>query len=273
MGEVSQTLSRFRRAEIDHVLALDDKTMDEIDKSLALRAGRQSLADQLKAYDAPDQQPRGAQAGEEQAASWLPTTPMPGRLIELSRGGEKTADQAKAWLRGEVIPQHAEDSRGGPVEGHHRHQRPRRGQGSGGGRVHLRLSGQGLDDRALVLAMAAIAIGAALSIVRSLTSQLGGEPARRGRSGEGDARAGDLTTRIDRERGRHDSRASWPRWPRCKPAWRRWSSARCGVELGKPGHRQHADRAGQPRPEPAHRTTGQQPAADRQRRWSSSPAR
>ncbi len=194
MGVMSQTVNRFRRAENDHVLALDDKTMDEIDKTFA--AQRQSMADQFKAYEPLISGPEERKQVEEIQSALATYYTTHTRLIELSRGGEKTAEQAKAWLRGDsrTALKAVETQLNDVIELNDR------GAAKAAAEADATYASAQRWMIGLALAMAIVAACTAVVIVRSLTRQLGGEPGDVSDLAKAIA-AGDLTTRVDVKAG------------------------------------------------------------------------
>ncbi len=190
MGAMSQTLNRFRLAENDHVLALDDKTMDEIDKTLA--AQRQSMADQIKAYEPLISGPEERKQVEEFQTALATYYTTHTRLIELSRGGEKTAEQAKAWLRGDsrTALKALESQLNDIIELNDR------GAAKAATDADATYASAQRWMIGLALAMAIVAVCTTVVIVRSLSRQLGGEPGDVSDLAKAIA-AGDLTTRVD----------------------------------------------------------------------------
>ncbi len=194
MGVMSQTLNRFRRAESDHVLAFDDKAMDEIDKTLA--AQRQSMADQLKAYEPMIAGPEERKQVDEFQAALAAYFTSNARLLELSRGGEKTAEQAKAWLRGEsLIALKATESELNDVI-----ELNDRGAAKAAADADATYASAQVSMIGLALAMAFVAVGTTVVIVRTLSRQLGGEPGDVSDLAKAIA-AGDLSTHVDVKSG------------------------------------------------------------------------
>jgi CHASE3 domain sensor protein len=99
LAAVRAAANQIRRAEPDHLLSLSDAEMDDIDKRLA--SGKDELTKQEAAYAGLIATPEERTLFEEMQkarGAFLATQP---KLLELSRGGEKTFDQAKAYFRGE----------------------------------------------------------------------------------------------------------------------------------------------------------------------------
>ena len=193
-GEFLASLNHFRRSENDHVLALDDKTMAEIDQSLAIQ--KQQLADKVKQYEALISGPEEQKLVDEfktTLAAYHATHP---RLIELSRGGEKTADQAKAWLRGEsrTALKAVETDLEELIAFNDR------GAAKAAATAAETYESARAWVLAIVLAMSVVAVGTAAFIVRSLSRQLGGEPGDVAALAQAIA-AGDLSRRVEVKAG------------------------------------------------------------------------
>jgi methyl-accepting chemotaxis protein len=194
MGVMSTTLNHFRRAENDHVLALDDKSRSEIEQTFA--SARQSLADQLKAYEplisGPDERKEVDELRNAIDQHYLTHA----KLLTLARGGEKTLEQTKAWLRGESRAsfQAVESQLKDVVDLNDR----------GAAKAAAEAEATHKSARAWVLGllfvMVVVASGMAISMVRTLTRQLGAEPAD---AAELAARVagGDLTTAVSLRSG------------------------------------------------------------------------
>jgi len=193
-GVMSQTINQFRRAENDHVLALDDKTMEEVDKTLATQ--RQSLTDQIKAYEALISGPDERKQVEELQTALAAYYTAHARLIELSRGGEQTADEAKAWLRGDsrAALRAVETQLNDVIELNDR------GAEKAAADADATYAAAQRWMMGLALAMSIIAVGTTLVIVRTLSRQLGGEPGDVSDLAKAIAE-GDLSTRVDVKSG------------------------------------------------------------------------
>jgi methyl-accepting chemotaxis protein len=99
IADIRGTLNQFRRAEADHVMALELKECDEIEKRLA--GLKQALGKQFELY-----QPLISSSRERVLFDALRTVAeryfaVHARLIPLSRGGAQMADAAKDLYRGE----------------------------------------------------------------------------------------------------------------------------------------------------------------------------
>jgi methyl-accepting chemotaxis protein len=164
--------------------------MDEIDKNIS--AQRQSLAEQLKAYEPLISGPEERKQFEEFQTALTAYFTTHTRLIDLSRGGEATAEQAKAWLRGEsrTALKTAEDQLNDIIELNDR------GAAAAAAAADATYASAQQWMMGLALAMTILAVGAAVTIMRSLSSQLGGEPGDVSDLAKAIA-AGDLSTRVD----------------------------------------------------------------------------
>ena len=99
LGEVDAALNEYRRAEIQHVLAVDPAGVAENDKRL--QAARKRIDDALAAYE-----PTISSAEERALFDALKSMTSAhyasnAKLLPLSQGGEAQHDQAKAFLNGE----------------------------------------------------------------------------------------------------------------------------------------------------------------------------
>ena len=99
LAQIRYTSTQYRRAESDHILAIDDATMDAIEKQLS---ELKTKMDQQQAIYEPmiasDEERKGYAQYKQQRDLYFSTNP---KLITLSRGGETTLEAAKAFLRGE----------------------------------------------------------------------------------------------------------------------------------------------------------------------------
>ena len=198
VGEIRFTVNRIRRAEADHVLAMDAKEMDAIEQRID--ALKKTLAEQQRAYEplvsegsektAYDQYQQHRDAYFSALAALLP----------ISRGGEKTFDQAKTSFRersGKAFDLMTEDlnraSDANVKEADKAHQTVQATY------AHARSWTVGL-----VLLAVAIALTLAIAIVRSITRQLGGEPGEAASLARSVA-AGDLGVRVQLRPGDTDS--------------------------------------------------------------------
>ena len=187
MGTMGSTLNQFRRAEDDHVLALDDKTMDEVDKALA--RARQSLTEQLKAYEPLISGPEERKEVDDLHKALAAHFSTHAKLIPLSRGGEKTFDEAKAWLRGDSRASFyaAEAALKDIIELNDR------GAAKASAEAEATYHAARAWVLALLLGMALLASGMAVVIVRTLTRQLGADTAEAAQLAASVA-GGDITT-------------------------------------------------------------------------------
>jgi len=99
LGEIDAALNEYRRAEIQHVLAVDPAGVDDNDKRL--QAARKRIDDALAAYE-----PLVSSADERALFDDLKRMASAhyasdAKLMPLSKGGEAQHDQAKAFLNGE----------------------------------------------------------------------------------------------------------------------------------------------------------------------------
>jgi len=194
MGVLSTTLNHYRRAENDHVLAIDEKTMDEIERSIA--STRQLLTDQLKAYEPLISGPEERKEVDDLNKAIEQHYVTHAKLITLSRSGDKALEQTKAWLRGESRAsfQAVESQLKDIVDLNDR----------GAAKAAAEVEATHQNARAWVLgvllAMVAMASGLAIAIVRSITRQLGAEPADASDLAARVAR-GDLTGAVPLRRG------------------------------------------------------------------------
>jgi len=169
VGMVRNNLNQFRRAENDHVLSSSDAEVAEVDKKLA--EVKQELAATLKAYEPLITSAQERKEYEDYQRSWETYFASHAKLLALSRGSDKTL--AKAYLRGEsrqaftALIKELQDIVDLNDNG-------------------AKLAKQTADadyQRAkawvtgLLLLMAALATGAATTMVRAVMRQLGGEPA------------------------------------------------------------------------------------------------
>jgi methyl-accepting chemotaxis protein len=99
LGAMRNVANEFRRAEAQHLLALDDKEMDGIDKRLD--ETRKRLAEVQKTYEpliSSDEEKRVYEQFKKSLDAYYGANT---KLLPLSRGGEKTLAQAKDYFRGE----------------------------------------------------------------------------------------------------------------------------------------------------------------------------
>ena len=99
LGVLRNKANAYRRLENRHVLSLSDKEMDEIEAQMGER--KKEIGEAMAKYKgllATDEDRRYFDdMGKALDAYW----PTNAKLMQLSRGGEKTLEQAKAYLRGD----------------------------------------------------------------------------------------------------------------------------------------------------------------------------
>jgi methyl-accepting chemotaxis protein len=99
LAQIRYTSTQYRRAESDHIMAIDAAAMDAIEKQLS---ELKTKMDQQQAIYEPmivsDEERKGYAQYKQQRDLYFSTNP---KLITLSRGGETTLEAAKAFLRGE----------------------------------------------------------------------------------------------------------------------------------------------------------------------------
>lgn len=99
LGEIDAALNEYRRAEIQHVLAVDPAGVEDNDKRL--QTARKRIDDALAAYEplvsSPDERALFDDLKHMASAHYASNA----KLIPLSKGGEAQHDQAKAYLNGE----------------------------------------------------------------------------------------------------------------------------------------------------------------------------
>ncbi|HZY19135.1 MAG TPA: MCP four helix bundle domain-containing protein, partial [Ramlibacter sp.] len=190
LGDVRATANQMRRAEAEHLLAGGPNEMEQVEKRL--EELKPVLEAKLAAFEplatAPEQR-AGLQSIKAAQAVWLDTQ---AKLLKLSRGGEYTSEQAKELFRGPS--RHAFNTITTEI-----------------GKVvdfsekasvvaSTAASQAYASARWWLLCITAFALVAAVALsvllVRSITSQLGGEP---GEAAELARRVadGDLSTAID----------------------------------------------------------------------------
>ncbi|WP_394787223.1 methyl-accepting chemotaxis protein [Rhodoferax sp.] len=99
LGEIDAGLNEYRRAEIQHVLAVDPAGVDENDKRL--QAARKRIDDALAKYEpsitSADERAQFEDLKKMTSAHYASNA----KLLPISRGGEAQHDEAKAFLNGE----------------------------------------------------------------------------------------------------------------------------------------------------------------------------
>ncbi|KQM70096.1 methyl-accepting chemotaxis protein [Xylophilus sp. Leaf220] len=194
LGKMRASVNQIRRAESDHLLSFEDREMDAIDQRIA--AAKTTLAQQSAAYE-----PMITTADERTQYDAFRTglgeyfAVQPG-LLTLSRGGEGTLPQAKEMYRGasrtalgktmQSLEQLIETND--------------KGAAAASGAAKSSYDGARNWVIGLLALVCAAAALLAVTIVRSVTRRLGGEPA----SAAGLARsvaAGDLSVPIDLRAG------------------------------------------------------------------------
>ncbi|MDC8783825.1 methyl-accepting chemotaxis protein [Roseateles koreensis] len=99
LGELQDTANQFRRLQANHVMAMDTKEMDGIEREMAGIVSKfESL---LKTYAPMVTDGEERRAYETLAPAYKATGQAHVKLLKLSRGGEQTHDEAKAIYRGE----------------------------------------------------------------------------------------------------------------------------------------------------------------------------
>ena len=99
IGQLRTTANQIRRGEGDHLLSADDKAMDVIEQHFAEL--RKKLEEQQAIYEpmvTSDEEKKAFEGYKQHRDAFLPTHT---KLIALSRGGEKTIEQTKAYFRGD----------------------------------------------------------------------------------------------------------------------------------------------------------------------------
>jgi methyl-accepting chemotaxis protein len=99
VGLIRSTVNKFRRAEADHVMSVDDKDMDTLEKRF--EELKKTLAEQQTTYEPMVSAGNERQAYEQYKQHRDAYFATHEKLLPLSRGGEKTMEQAKAYFRGE----------------------------------------------------------------------------------------------------------------------------------------------------------------------------
>ncbi|NMM13929.1 MAG: HAMP domain-containing protein [Rhodoferax sp.] len=99
LGQIQSTTNQFRRAQAIHIMTVDDKEMDTVEKRF--EELKKKLAEQQTAYEpmitAGEEKKTYEQYKQHRDAFFATHL----KLLPLSRGGDKTLEQAKAYYRGE----------------------------------------------------------------------------------------------------------------------------------------------------------------------------
>ncbi|MFO1198903.1 MAG: methyl-accepting chemotaxis protein [Burkholderiaceae bacterium] len=186
--------NQIRRAEADHVMSVDAKEMEGIEKTAGEAKARLEKAEASYAplAIAPEEKRRYEQFKTEKAAYFA----VQEKLFALSRGGEKTIAQTQALFRGESRERFnaAMASIGELVEIN-----DREADATWASAQATYSKARGL---LIGLAVVAVVLGAvlALLITRGIVRLLGGEPAQAADLARAVA-DGDLTARIDLRAG------------------------------------------------------------------------
>lgn len=198
LGEMRTAANQLRRQEADHVLSVDAAEMAIIearmDKIRTTWAEKQKTYEPLIAF--PEER-AGYEEFKKHRDAYLAAQ---ARLLEVSRGGDKTLQEAKSLFRGESRT--AFDAMaaqvGQLVEFNNK--------GSAESAVAARDTYASAKLLTCLLVGAAVAVAASLAvvIVRSVTRQLGGEPADAAALAQRVA-DGDLSVAIAVRSGDHDS--------------------------------------------------------------------
>ncbi|MBL0727257.1 MCP four helix bundle domain-containing protein [Piscinibacter sp. HJYY11] len=194
LGEVRTFANQMRRVEADHVMAVDAAEMAAMEKRIdELKA---SLNDAMARYEpmiSSDEERSLYSVFRREKEAYLT---IQAKLIEVSRGGEKTADQTKAMFRG------ASRAAFNAMTGEVGKLVELNSKGSEASAAEAKATYQAAIVWASVLILLAVVTAAVLGfvIVRGVKRQLGGEP--------GDAADlaqrvadGDLSTPIHLEPG------------------------------------------------------------------------
>ena len=99
LGQLRNSVNEFRRAEALHVMALDDKGMDEVDKRLD--AGKKKISEVSEKYKLliiSVEEKNGYVQFTKELESYYAAH---AKLLTLSRGGKKTVDQTKDFYKGQ----------------------------------------------------------------------------------------------------------------------------------------------------------------------------
>ncbi len=171
LGDIRITANQIRRAEADHVMSTDPAETAAIDKRLdELRA---QFADRQKTFEPLISSPEERASYEKFKQLRDRYLSAHTRLMDLSRGGEKTMVETKALFRGEsrsafneMVAQQAELVAIND-----------RGAGHAKDAAAATFSSAIFWTVAMIGLAIVVATGMALWIVRTLTAQLGGEPA------------------------------------------------------------------------------------------------
>ena len=99
LGRLRDSIGDFRRGEALHVMALDDKEMDEVDKRL--EASKKKISEFAAKYQlliTNEDEKKGYEQYKKALEAYYAAN---AKLMTLSRGGEKTLDQTKDSYKGE----------------------------------------------------------------------------------------------------------------------------------------------------------------------------
>jgi len=194
LGQLRNRINFFRRSEALHVMALDDKEMDQIDKRIA--DGKKNIAevtDKYKLLVSSDAEKNGLEQYMKALEGYYSAHT---KLLVLSRGGEKTIDQTKVFFNGESIAAFnvVDETLRKLIEVNDK----------GAEVSHTTAKSTYSEARTWVIgflcSVVAIAALLALLISRSVTKQLGGEPSEAAEVARAVA-SGDLSGRIDVKSG------------------------------------------------------------------------
>jgi CHASE3 domain sensor protein len=99
LGEIRTVANQLRRQEADHVLSMDAPEMDTIEQRMV--EIKTAFAEKQKDYEALISDPR-ERAGYDEFRKLVDTyLATQVKLLELSRGGERTVQETKVLFRGE----------------------------------------------------------------------------------------------------------------------------------------------------------------------------
>ncbi|MFO1197003.1 MAG: methyl-accepting chemotaxis protein [Burkholderiaceae bacterium] len=194
LAQMRAASNQVRRAEADHVMSVDAKEMESIEKTLGEARARldKAEAEYAKLVVQGDESRRYEQFKQEKAAYFA----VHEKLVALSRGGEKTVAQTQALFRGESRERFnaAMASVGALVDINDR--------GSNASWTSAQATYSGARNLMIGLAAVAVVLGAvlALLITRGVVRQLGGEPGQAADLARAVA-DGDLTARIELRAG------------------------------------------------------------------------
>jgi methyl-accepting chemotaxis protein len=188
-GKIRLSANRVRRAEGDHVLALDGKEMDALEKRI--EGFKKTLAEEQTAYEplvSPGEERTAYEQYKQHRDAYFSEL---ARLLPVSRGGEKTFDQTKTLFRehsGKAFDVMIDDL-------NHLTSISVKAAATAHTAVQATYSQARAWTIGLVLGTIAIAAALAFVIIRSITRQLGGEPGEAASLARSVAQ-GDLGVRI-----------------------------------------------------------------------------